>query len=540
VLEALTDGDTTNLSGGLLRGARQQMEGTALNWEEGGAAGPVAEAVAIDGAEQAVEEEDDDGGAPASGAVPPPPPSDGGRTRRNDAPGVGLVGRLLGAVGLGGGSGSAGGGGIAPQIVIQNNNVTANVNANNGNDNNGWIDQGMLPQPQQQQRRGRPQQQRRGGSAVATLFGGRPCPNGPGKPLAPEAVRSVFLFTDGLANCGIRDGTQLVAAARSALGADAAETGGPRARLFTFGFGADHDETLLRRLAEACGGIYYYISTPERIPAAFADALGGLQSVAAQGCEVTIDLVDSASGGPASGETDVRWRTPHSVGPGPGGRGWRAPTCRVGDLLSGEAKSLLVEVDLPALPGGPDAEWRLGTATVAWQCAKTGQTQRASVDLVVPRPSVVDPAEFPASAAVGAQALRVAAADALDEARRRGDAGDLAGAREVLAECRARATALAIPDDAPEAGLVAALAADLDEASALAADRAVYQSRGAKQMASKAGGHALQRSVAQDEDEDECEPAECCAGGAPAPRRAPAFTYATAQQTRMKKAARRV
>jgi hypothetical protein len=58
------------------------------------------------------------------------------------------------------------------------------------------------------------------------------------------AVRSCFLFTDGLANVGISKPEGICQAAISALD----ELGGRRCTLSTFGFGADHSADLLRSL----------------------------------------------------------------------------------------------------------------------------------------------------------------------------------------------------------------------------------------------------------------------------------------------------
>merc|ERR1719240_1038455 len=103
-----------------------------------------------------------------------------------------------------------------------------------------------------------------------------------------------MLFTDGLANEGIRDPTQLQQAVSGALAAASAKLGGPIS-MYTFGFGADHNETCLRNLATASGaaGMYYYVSTAEDIPNAFADCLGGLTSVVAQNTTLSLEPLGS-------------------------------------------------------------------------------------------------------------------------------------------------------------------------------------------------------------------------------------------------------
>ena len=56
-------------------------------------------------------------------------------------------------------------------------------------------------------------------------------------------------------------------------------------KIFTFGFGSDHDEKLLLDIASAGQGSYYYIEKEDQIAAAFGDALGGLLSVIY--CQIT-------------------------------------------------------------------------------------------------------------------------------------------------------------------------------------------------------------------------------------------------------------
>lgn len=101
-------------------------------------------------------------------------------------------------------------------------------------------------------------------------------------PIAADAVRSIFLLTDGLANEGVTDAAQLERMLTKMLDHSV------RPRIFTFGFGADHNPAFLETLANAGNGSYYFIESEERIPTAFADALGGLMSVVLQNIEVVL------------------------------------------------------------------------------------------------------------------------------------------------------------------------------------------------------------------------------------------------------------
>lgn len=52
--------------------------------------------------------------------------------------------------------------------------------------------------------------------------------------------------------------------------------------VFTFGYGSEHDANMLRAIADAGSGLFYYINNVDCIPDSFCDCLGGLLSVAAQ------------------------------------------------------------------------------------------------------------------------------------------------------------------------------------------------------------------------------------------------------------------
>jgi Mg-chelatase subunit ChlD len=185
------------------------------------------------------------------------------------------------------------------------------------------------------------------GSRSRQFFGGMAPP--PAKSLEKDAVRSIFLFTDGIANVGLCD-EALVTATKKLLDFNTS------VRIFTFGFGSDHSEKLLSEIAAAGSGQYYYIASEENIALAFADALGGLLSVAAQ--NVTLDFM------PSEGVVIEQIHTPLKTTQIAGG-------CQVncGDLLSEESKDVLLDIRLPSIVGvlGVDHfEFKIGTLKVSY------------------------------------------------------------------------------------------------------------------------------------------------------------------------------
>lgn len=93
----------------------------------------------------------------------------------------------------------------------------------------------------------------------------------------PNEIHSVMLMTDGLANSGVTEKPAITNIVKNHL-----EAIGNPCTVFTFGFGGDHDDDLLKKISEVGKGIYYYVENEEKIPTAFADCLGGLISVVGQ------------------------------------------------------------------------------------------------------------------------------------------------------------------------------------------------------------------------------------------------------------------
>ncbi|NYE57518.1 vWA domain-containing protein [Carboxydothermus ferrireducens] len=97
-----------------------------------------------------------------------------------------------------------------------------------------------------------------------------------------QAINRVILLTDGLANVGITDPQDLIAiVANNTL---------KNKTLTCLGVGIDFDEDLLMSLVDAGKGNYYYINTPDRIPAFFEQELNGLAKISAQNIKLTLNF----------------------------------------------------------------------------------------------------------------------------------------------------------------------------------------------------------------------------------------------------------
>lgn len=149
-------------------------------------------------------------------------------------------------------------------------------------------------------------------------------------------LRRVFLLSDGLANQGVVDRHRL---------ADLARRGrGKGATLSTFGVGLEFDEVLLEEMAEAGGGSYYYIDSPEKIPEVFAAELADLSAVVAQ--NLTVDFQPGVA----------------RIAGVLGFSGQALPAV-AGDLVAGVIRSVIIALDVPASAEGPVS---LGEVICSW------------------------------------------------------------------------------------------------------------------------------------------------------------------------------
>jgi len=136
-----------------------------------------------------------------------------------------------------------------------------------------------------------------------------------------EQINRVLLLTDGMANVGVTDHSQLIEKAR--------EMAAGGVSLSTFGLGEDFEEDLLMAMAEAGSGNFYYIQSPDQIPGIFQQELSGLLSTVAQNLTVR---VKPGQGATISGVLGY----PFTAGDG--------VTINLPDIYSGETKIILIEL----------------------------------------------------------------------------------------------------------------------------------------------------------------------------------------------------
>jgi len=290
-------------------------------------------------------------------------------------------------------------------------------------------------------------------------------------------TRAVMLFTDGLANEGIREPNALTNAVNGALRTASAKLGGPIS-LFSFGFGADHNENVLRTLAtgSAAGGLYYYIASAESIPDAFADCLGGLTSVVAQNATLSLE--------PSAGVTVSRVLGSTYARDADG-------KLQLGDLFAEDEKDVLVELSIPKLQTPAENVTVLRASLRAFNVSRAAP-EAVEAALQICRPTV-EPADQEVNTELDAQVNRIEVAEAMENASAMADRGDVQKGREVLRAVRSKVATSSSASAQHKLSLN--LLQECETLDQHFESTAAYRSVGSKMSKMHARSHQVQRAV---------------------------------------------
>ena len=228
---------------------------------------------------------------------------------------------------------------------------------------------------------------------------------------APDAVTRVLLLTDGLANVGVVDHSEIVGHAAELRRRGIATT--------TLGVGEDFDEHLLGGMADDGGGHFYYIERDEQIPAAIETEVGEALEVTLRGARLRV--------GPASAVTAA------PIAPYPTHREGDEWVIELGDLVSRQELALPIRVSFTrhALEGAEGSSVRVS-------CVLTGQTGGREAVVAWTLASGAGVGAQPRNAIVDRAVAEAYAALARREAGRLNRESDFEGAQRRLARTAAR------------------------------------------------------------------------------------------------------
>lgn len=173
-----------------------------------------------------------------------------------------------------------------------------------------------------------------------------------------STVSSILLMTDGEANVGITDESELCAAVNKTLerstvaaaeqleepeqqqqvaAALAASSNTGAFTIYTFGFGASHNANLLKAISDCGEGMYYFIESADIIPKSFADCLGGLISTVGQNLTLRLTARDGATFAAVRSKRTATISADRT-----------SAEIALGDLQSEEVRDILFQLQLPA------------------------------------------------------------------------------------------------------------------------------------------------------------------------------------------------
>src|SRR5258706_1119527 len=141
----------------------------------------------------------------------------------------------------------------------------------------------------------------------------------------PECVNRVILLSDGLANRGITNPSE--------LNDIASRYGSNSISLSTIGVGLSYNENLMLGLSEHGGGNYYFVESPRQLASIFEHEFSGLTSVIAQHASIEIT---PGRGVEIRDVIGCSWR--HE------GDRW---SMNIGDLYSNDRREYTLEMNIP-------------------------------------------------------------------------------------------------------------------------------------------------------------------------------------------------
>ncbi|KAL5139433.1 E3 ubiquitin-protein ligase WAV3 [Glycine soja] len=254
-----------------------------------------------------------------------------------------------------------------------------------------------------------------------------------------------------------------------------------------FGFGADHDASLMHSVSETSGGTFSFIETEAVLQDAFAQCIGGLLSVVVQELQVGIECIH-----PNLNLVSLKAGSYPSRLMADGHKG----LIDVGDLYADEERDFLVSVNVPATSGNETSLIKVKcvykdpftqeTATLESEGVKIERTENVGQVVM--------------SLEVDRQRNRLQAAEAMAQASGAAEQGDLSRAVLILENCRKMLSETVSAKSHDR--LCVALDAELKEMQERMASRHVYEASGRAYILSGLSSHSWQRATARGDSTD--------------------------------------
>jgi len=284
-----------------------------------------------------------------------------------------------------------------------------------------------------------------------------------------NAVGAVFLLTDGQDSTSKDQIQHLVDRARSA-----------HCSVYAFGFGEDHDTTVLNAIAESAQTPFTYVERLDTIRNVFAGAVNGLMSVAAQGIELRIL--------PENGCKLTAIHTPFQYTREEGEES--VAVVQIPDAFEGERRDIVIEMHVPA--ASVDGSVALLQASARYYALhERAAVQTPAVHLHAER--TAEPEGEP-DAQVVEQRQRIEVTNALETSLRDCEQGHFDKAREVLSQ-----NAESLRRNPAQTPVSLALLAEVEDAQDRLKDEQAWLHGGHAEVSNAMWMHKQQRCTNTDE-----------------------------------------
>lgn len=255
-----------------------------------------------------------------------------------------------------------------------------------------------------------------------------------------------------------------------------------------FGFGVDHDATLMHSISEISGGTFSFIEAEEVIQDAFAQCIGGLLSVVVQDLHVEVRCAQSRLQLNSVKTGSYQSTLTNNAG---------MASIKVGDLYAEEERDFLVTLNVPVEESSDEMSLLTVTCLYSNPITKV-EGLDATSEVKIQRPNEArDPV---VSIEVDRQRNRLNAAEAMAEARVKAECGDLATAISVLETCH-RELSETLSSQAGDP-LCVSLSAELKEMQERMANQHIYEQSGRAYVLSGMSCHLGQRATARGDSTD--------------------------------------
>ncbi|KAG6389749.1 hypothetical protein SASPL_151222 [Salvia splendens] len=266
------------------------------------------------------------------------------------------------------------------------------------------------------------------------------------------------------------------------------EASGFKIPVHAFGFGADHDASLMHSISEISGGTFSFIETESVIQDAFAQCIGGLLSIVVKALSVKIECVHPSVrlGSLKAGSYRNRILSNQRIG-----------TIDVGDLYADEERDFLLSVNVPSETSRNETSLLKVTSVYNDPLTKESVSLEAK-EVRIERTDLARREDV--SIEVDRQHNRIRAAEAMAQARTAAENRDLAGAVSILENVR-KALSTTVSAKSRDR-LCVSLDADLKEMQERMASRHVYEASGRAYILSGLSSHSWQRATARGDSMD--------------------------------------